>query len=372
MRRGRIFFYLALILLLGLVAVVIIWQRFIAPSAQPQNQVTQPTAVIDVVNVLVVTQHVPRGTVVTRDVLSLVPIQRQLFIQGMFTDISQVEGKLAKFDLDAGIPLTKNMLVDSAESLSASGSISALSIPRGMVAVAIPISKLTNSYPPKPGDHLNVIVTLKFVDVDTDFQSILPNQTADVIAPGVAGETGQNYLTAQVASGGVYGASTVGKTEVIAGLGQTVYSVPSELQRPRQVSQNLLQNAVVLKVGNFSSLISGPDEQNQTTTEQGNQPAQGDQTPTPAPPSPNFISLIVTPQDAITLNYLLSSGAQLTFVLRNSEDDSRVQTEAVTLQYLLNQYNIPVPVKLPYSMQPRVDEVTLPSLNTAPQPTAVP
>ena len=188
MRRGRIFFYLALILLLGLVAVFVVYQQLLSPAARNQSQEVVPTAVIDVVNVIVVTQNVPRGTAITRDVLSLVPIQRELFIQGMFTNIRDVEGKLAKFDLDAGIPLTNNMLADSAEGLSGSGSLAALAIPRGMVAVAIPLNRLSNSYPLKAGDHVNLIVTMKFVDVDTEYQSILPNQVSEMIAPGVVGE----------------------------------------------------------------------------------------------------------------------------------------------------------------------------------------
>jgi hypothetical protein len=136
------------------------------------------------------------------------------------------------------------------------------------------------------------------------------------------------------------------------------------------VSQNLLQNAVVLKVGQFSSILAGQEEQ-QTAADQNDQ-QQGNPEATPTPiPVPDFISLIVAPQDAITLNYLISSGAQLTFVLRNSEDDTRVQTEAVTLQYLLSQYDIPVPVKLPYSQQPRVDQVAPPSFIIS-QPTPAP
>ncbi len=74
-----------------------------------------------------------------------------------------------------------------------------------------------------------------------------------------------------------------------------------------------------------------------------------------------MITLIVTPQDAITLNYLLYYqrylAAHLTLALRSAEDDTRVQTEAVTMQYLLEQYNIPVPAKLPYGIEPRVDNV---------------
>jgi len=56
------------------------------------------------------------------------------------------------------------------------------------------------------------------------------------------------------------------------------------------------------------------------------------------------------------------AGAQLTLALRPSGDDTRVQTEATTLDFLLTQYNIPVPVKLPYGMEPRVDDLLPPVL----------
>jgi pilus assembly protein CpaB len=56
------------------------------------------------------------------------------------------------------------------------------------------------------------------------------------------------------------------------------------------------------------------------------------------------------------------AGSQLTLALRPSGDDTRVQTEATTLDFLLTQYNIPVPVKLPYGMEPRVDDLLPPEL----------
>jgi Flp pilus assembly protein CpaB len=369
MRRGRIFFYLALLLLLGLVAFVFIYQKFLSPTARTQPQVSAPTAVVDVVNVIVVTQNVPRGNAITRDVLSLVPIQRELFIQSMFTNIRDVEGKLAKFDLDAGIPLTANMLADSAEGLSGAGSLAALAIPRGMVAVAIPLNRLSNSYPLKAGDHVNLIVTMKFVDIDTEYQSILPNQVSEMIAPGTNPESNRAVVSSSILRDAYSVTSVIGRSEIISGFGFPVYSIPSESQRPRLVSQSLLQNAFILSIGNYMSFLAGKDEEKQKPTQEAEQPAQAEQaqgTPTPEPPKFDFLSLVVTPQDAITLNYLLMSGAELTLVLRNTEDDTRVQTQAVTLQYLLNQYNIPVPVRLPYSSQPRVDDVVPPSFLPAP------
>jgi pilus assembly protein CpaB len=64
----------------------------------------------------------------------------------------------------------------------------------------------------------------------------------------------------------------------------------------------------------------------------------------------------------VTLNYLIYSGAQLTLALRSAGDDTRVQTEAATLDFLLTQYNVPVPVKLPYGLEPRIDELASPQL----------
>ena len=373
MRRGRIFIYLAFIIILALVAFVVVWQRFLQPSATPTTQEPVATPVIDTVNVVVLTQSVPRGAALEPTVLGLVPIQRDLFIQGMFTDINAVEGRLAKFDLESGIPLTSGMLVESAEQLSGTGSVAALSIPRGMVAVSIPINRLSSvSYAPQSGDHVNVIVSMLLVDLDTDFQTKLPNLAGIVIAPGTVGEEGPDYLTAQVSGGGELG-TAVGKGELVPGLGQTVYSMPSEAQRPRLVSQSLLQDVIVLKVGNF--LYEGqPQPQATEEAAAAEQPAEGQ--PTPMPPAPpDVITLIVSPQDAITLNYLLyyqtSLGSQMTLALRAAEDDTRVQTEAVTLQYLLEQYNIPVPAKLPYGSEPRTDMVLPPSLKNDVQPQPV-
>ena len=96
------------------------------------------------------------------------------------------------------------------------------------------------------------------------------------------------------------------------------------------------------------------------------------QPPPPPPTPPEVITLIVAPQDAVTLNYLMFSGAKLTLALRSAGDDTRVDTEAATLDFLLKQYNIPVPVKLPYGMEPRKDDAQLPQLDSEITPTPVP
>jgi pilus assembly protein CpaB len=147
------------------------------------------------------------------------------------------------------------------------------------------------------------------------------------------------------------------------------------------VSQTLLQDAIVLGVGDFPLTDEVAEEPEPTqpapTTEEevtidteagapGETPV-GTELVKEEPKLPDLITLVVTPQDAVTLNYLVYAGSQLTLALRPSGDDTRVQTEATTLDFLLTQYNIPVPVKLPYGMEPRVDDLMPPELpNDAP------
>ncbi len=389
MRRGRIFFYLAFILILGLVAVVVVWQKFLQPTAQPQANATAPQQV-EMVDIVMVTQKVPRGGALDRQVLELVPWQKSALIDGMFTKIDDVVGRQARYELTPGVPLMSGMLVDSADQISGGG-VAALSIPRGMVAVSIPVSRLSSvSYAPQSGDHVNVIVTSMFVDLDTDFQTTLPNQTLGVIAPGtgtLSGSSSQSQGETQTQvgaglsveansvvalSGG--GGSTQGRAEVDPVLGQTFYLVPSEKQRPRIASQNLIQDAIVLKMGDFA--YEGQQQQAQQVSETPQATSSDGQTTTAAattaPKPPDVVTLIVSPQDAVTLNYLIYSGAELTLALRAANDDTRFETEAVTLQFLLDQYNIPVPVKLPYGMEPRKDSLDLPALKNDIVPTPTP
>jgi pilus assembly protein CpaB len=138
-------------------------------------------------------------------------------------------------------------------------------------------------------------------------------------------------------------------------LNQPIYLVPSEAQRPRVVSQTLVQDAIVLWVGDFTteSYSAGTS----------GQPVQPTPTPVPgqnAPPSaapvkPDIITLVVTPQNAVTLNNLMLTGpaAKLSLVLRSAGDNTKNPTSAVTLQFILDQYTIPVPAKLPYGTEPR-------------------
>jgi hypothetical protein len=66
--------------------------------------------------------------------------------------------------------------------------------------------------------------------------------------------------------------------------------------------------------------------------------------------------LIVSPQDALVLKWADEAGAAIHVVLRSYEDAGvrLPDTEAVTLQYMIDRFNIGLPPGLPYGVEPAV------------------
>jgi len=384
MRRGRIFFILAIIIVIGAAVIYLAYSRgllFPQPSGTEANlPAGTPTPVITE-KVVVVTQRVQRGDIITEDKLDYSTLEADLVLPTMYKDKVQVVGKMARYTLDPYTVVTSNLVTESPD--TEQGSDDALFISPGMVAVSIPITRLSSvSYAPQRGDHVNVIVTMLFVDLDTAYQTILPNWTGNVIGPGggisdTGGIIPPEQLTTLLAQP-FRGVAPQGRGETDQSVNQPFYILPSEQQRPRLVSQTLIQNVIVLQMGNFltpaekAAAEATKPAPTATPAPGSEQAQQGAPTPTPVPAPPDVITLIVSPQDAVTLNYLIYGGAELTLVLRNPRDAEVPATEAVTLSYLLDQYNIPIPVKLPYGFQPAVNDLVSPSLPNDYKPTPQP
>lgn len=377
MRLGRLLIIVSIVLILILVAIYALLNLG-GNGAGGAGSPSDPA--LNTTNVVIVQQPIARGGLITEEALGYAPLPTEQTIGTMITDISQAAGRLARYDLEPGQFLMTSMVVDTADQVAQGGSDTSLQIPAGMVAFPIPIDRFSSlAYGLRAGDHVNVIATMLLVDMDGNFQTRTPNNVGAVLGPGgivVAGTETEdavsstlvvdpliNALTAQVVSGG--GASPLGQGVTDDALGQPFYVVPSEPQRPRLVSQTLLQDITILHVGNFLYTDENGDVVANaygvvTTTEDGT---------TGVKPPPDLITLIVSPQDAVTLNYLVYAGAELTLALRSATDSTFVTTEAVTLEYLFNTYNIPVPSKLPYGLEPRIDSLLSPTRQDAlPQP----
>ncbi len=76
MRRGRIFIYLALIIILGLVAAFVLFRRFSSQTPAEVPEVVEgdivPTPIPEVNEVVVVTQNTPRGTLLDETLLTTI------------------------------------------------------------------------------------------------------------------------------------------------------------------------------------------------------------------------------------------------------------------------------------------------------------
>jgi pilus assembly protein CpaB len=348
-RVGIIFIVLALILVIVLGAAAYFFRDFFfpaAPTAVPVSNNT-PVPAVKTVDIVVLTQNITFGEPVPEEALGFAPIPADRYVEGLyFKTKEEVAGKRARYQLSSGTILTTGMMSENALGSYASGQI-----PPGYVAIPIPITDMTSvSFALQLGDHVSVLVALRLEELDPNFQTKLPNYTGSVLKPGTAAEGSDQSLTITIQSNGPN--SKQGRTELDPVLNEPVYVQPSEEQRPRIVTQLIISDAMVLGVGKFS-LEGGPSgaAAPTPTPAPGGEPTPGPEV-TKTPSDPNQITLVVTPQDAVTLNYIMLNlkGASLNLVLRSAGDTKSMSAEAVTLQFLMDQYNIPFPSKLPYGL----------------------
>ena len=354
MRRGRIFIYLALLILVALAGGYFLLQ------GQPgggEEAVPTPVAMVEIV---IAQQNIPQGAEITEDVLGKISLPEGTDFGVMFRYEQREElliGQVAKYPIDQGVVITQSM-IGSPSDIAVSGPDWASLITPGMTAISIPTTRLSSvAYGVADGAHVNVVACFLFVDIDAGFQTKLPNGIVSVASAGYPVESPN--LTATVGATGE-GGPVQGRIELDPTLQQPIYVVGSEDQRPRPVCQTIFQDVMVLKLGNFP--VEG-SEVDAAPAPEGEAPPEEAQ---PTVIAPDIVTLIVSPQDATALSYMLYGGAELTLTLRRTDDTSRVDTEAATLQFLLSQYAIPVPAKLPYAPAERIDALLPPLLINGP------
>jgi len=360
MRRGRIFIFLALILIIGLAVVAFVFRQFLpAPlggqTAEVPSDGTQPGVTVEV---YVAGQYIPQGGDITDDVITptRIPIENEMDVMFNVGEKERLLELTARYPIEQGVFITEAMV---GEGKSGPEWASEKNIPNGQVAIAIPTSRLESAaFGVQEGAHVDISACLFFLDVDPSFQTKLPNNVDVLTGPANVTPEEQAGLTL-----GVSGSAQQGRTEVESAFQQGIYVVPSEAQRPRLVCQNIVQNALVLKLGSFP-LPGTPAIAEQPGVEEAGVASQAQEIP-------DIVTLVVLPQESVPLSYLVYSGAKITLSLRNNLDGSRTATEAATLQFLLSQYNIPVPAKLPYAMDPRVDDFVSPASSSGETTTTI-
>jgi pilus assembly protein CpaB len=339
-----------------------------ATDEAPDNEAPE----IDYINVIVADRDILRGTRMSvedvrimqwPDLPDAAPPVDALIVGPNEGDpgLEQVEGRIARYDIVTDQPVLNSMLTegDDPTTFGERGSDAALLIPQGQVAVALPVSRLSSvGYAVRAGDHVDIMMSFRFVNVDEDFQTITPNSGVLI--------TDDPTLLFSPMFGFDY---DLGREEAGA-FGTTLLVFPNlaePMQRPRQATQLMIDNAIVLRVGQWPYtdvyepiiVTAVPPATAAPAPEEGTAaPATEEVPPTATPvPPPDIVTLIMGRQDALVLKYALETGATIDLALRSYQDNAitDIQTETVTLQYIIDFYNVTIPPPLPIAQDPRID-----------------
>jgi pilus assembly protein CpaB len=345
---------IALVLLFGAAALFLIMRVFQGGGGEGSGEeATTP----DRVKVVIAAQDIARGSSIPEDGVIVSDFPADAVVETMVTDQTQVVGRIARQDIARGIPITTNMITEESGDLLPTGSTAALSIPKGFTAIAVPLTRLSGvAYAVRDGDKVDVLVSMLMLDVDQEFQSVAPSNTLTLLGQDLTLQTG---LACKEIKQGDKGLECVNEVAPVLGRLETVpdspvplYLVPKEDQRARLVSQRLISNATVLHVGTFKL----PEEEAASAAAaapQGAGTPEGQAAPTTKPP--DVVTLIVTPQDALALNWAVRAGVDIALTLRAPNDTEEARTTSVTLQYMVDTYRISVPTKLPYALDKRLE-----------------
>jgi Flp pilus assembly protein CpaB len=353
MRRGRILMIVAIIILLGVLGVVL-YNRMLGQPVGGEGEGVQPPSATALSQIVIAAKEIPRGSVILEEDVILSPFPVDLILETMRTSKEDVVGMRARLDIPRGSPVMSSMITELPGDVAEGGSPASFAIPPGKTAIAIPMSRLSGvAYALQDGDQVDVLITLLLVDVDAEFQSVLPNGMAAMYDSGGTQDLPAPSLTAIILPEG----SPKGRIEVDPGTGERIYVIPGAAQRPRLVTQRLVASATVLHVGTYPLEEEVARAQAEAAAaEEAAQQGQGEAVVEPAIVQPDIITLIVSPQDALALNWAVKSGADLVLTLRSPGDTTTIETTSVTLQYLLDTYNITVPSKLTISPEPQLSE----------------
>jgi Flp pilus assembly protein CpaB len=371
--RGRLLILIGLIILLVAIVVVVVILPGAGGGNQPavtpggDSEIVEPGATplptptqVPVVPIVVALQNLPRGyrfPDTIEELQNVVGFANWPDFAVPFNAIQQVPedpnkvlreqilGKIVRTDVSREQPILTTLLVDDLVNLANVGSDAAAVLPNDRVAVTVPVNRVTSvGYAIQDGDHVDVIISMLFVDVDEIFQSIQPNN----ITLFNVKENGDIEFVEGIA----------GRPDITS-LGPAIIG-PSERQRPRLVTQRTIQDALVLHVGDFpldGKFIGVPPTPTPVPVEEeSDNPSTPPPPPTPIPP-PDIVTLGVTPQYAVFLVWAIEAKLPLTLALRSATDTSRNPTQPVTLEYIMNEFRIDLPGRRDFTIEPAIRSI---------------
>ncbi|MDQ7024603.1 MAG: Flp pilus assembly protein CpaB [Anaerolineae bacterium] len=389
--RTRVILIVVLIIVIILAAVFFVTQQGSTDSGSGGESTSQPrpTRVVDsatreptptpipIVEVVVAVQDIPRGVEIQPNMIEVVAFPLDFLPQGTFSDLNTVVGRIARTDISREQLIQARQVVTGLFDLSESGSDAAAILEAGRVAISLPIDVITSvAYALQPGDSVDVLVSMLFVDVDQDYQTILPNDNQwlnfSVVEPPagcadaqLSGDFCVPYY--QISQGSVVTGNQFEVIPINTGrvtLGLPIIEIPQEEQRPRLVTQRTVKDARVIWVGEFPLdgriFQAAATPTPRVTPSDSNSSSGGADVPptdTPRPPRPEIITLGVTPQDAVILTYMAEARLPMTFALRSARAVGLPETQSVTLDYIMTNFGIQVPDRFSFAVEPAIRSI---------------
>lgn len=374
---------LILIFVFGIVMLSIVGVVFILQQNQPVETVTdgedgapapdgvdnaEPVETIPpLVEVVVSLQTVPRGYQMTPDILALDLRPAESVGSNVITSIDDALNLFARTDIYQGETLTFDTLVDDITKVGMESYGPSSLIPPGYVAQSVPMNRLTGvGYGVSEGDYVDIMVTFFFRQIDEEFQTYLPNDAAFYLEEQIKAveASGSGDPLAIITEPVIFIVSPIGRFEELP-TGDLAHISPNEedvAPRPVPVTM-IIQNARVVQVGQYR-LPGNPADLIPTPTPEA--VGEGEPTPTPPPslaptatPFPaDVVVVALQPQQQLLLRYAIEVNAQVFFALRGVNDGQLYSVENMTLDHLLERFNVEVPPNLGFSVEGTIKQVT--------------
>lgn len=346
-----------------------------APVVEVQEQepglpTPTPTPTVNFVPVVVARIPLPAGTVIEEEFLAVeMRPEDNIAVQAgyVFSEPEAVAGLLTRVDLDRGQEILDSMIALTPLDLASMGSDLSLYVNQGDVAIAFPINRYSGAaFAMRPGDMVDVLATMAFIDIDPEFRSALPN-FQQLVNQQQLGE-GANFLLPPSVGGRLELIPGVNLVATIGPQGAEGWGGSDErlLQIPRRATQLTIQQAEVIWVGTWEEPGDLTDRGPATPVPGADAAQQPQATPTPLferrDLNPDVVILSMPLQDALSLKWAMDRGLSLDLALRSQGDNSVFVTTEVSLPQLVEQGGLTIPESPDVDFVPRADEAEPPSL----------
>jgi hypothetical protein len=284
-----------------------------------------------------------------------------------FSDPEELIGQLIKVPVDEGQAILRPMIALNPSDLASLGSDLGLYVNRGNVAIAFPIDRYSGAaFAMRPGDFMDVMMTLSLVELDQEFKTAFPNLIQRVDEDALL--EGSAFL---------FEPSLHGRLELIPELNVVAEIIPGSIegqeepgaQIPRRVTQLAIQQAEVLWVGTWRDPLELQRAQEEAAAAAAASEAPVP-TPTPLPErlerNPDLVILSMPLQDALVLKWAHEVGINTDLALRAQGDSTVFVTSSVTLPQIIEQGALIIPEVGQYGLEPPVDEVPVPAVPPEP------